>query len=611
MWALGCVVHEVLTAEIPFMEVARPVSMTDISETRIMQQDYTTLKNFCCKEIEFPIDLLVRSGASDAAIEFLKTVLVADPNIRPRARQALLSNWLSQPGDLKTFGRQLIGELGHYDARGKREIQTTMRKEISAGKHLLSNSRIYKSPAAVFRRSTYPPIGRTLHTAKILPMAGACVAQPAGLGQSMGEQKVRMSATGGGSPDELQPKSHAIPEAIPEARQSGESSMSRIRNSFHPLSGVLNTFRSEMRAAGLAKKELKIRWGLSLSSSYMSIVAKVGTEASVGKVVNVGMLVLRDAVESQYPIGLKLVTKAWVKVLQRVVRDGQSSLVQSQLASCFDTVNELVRDGRKSDARNLVMGGYQLLIQACRIGDQELVDILANAWAKDDSIMRLIGDDVLDTLAAIGQEWVTAIRKRDIAESRALLKAGTELLLACGKTKVTALTSGLSAHFLDSVQQVLNPSDPELQYWVFNHFKGRSISNIAIGGQDEDLARVTVGVGLELLLAMFQLKEWSSDVQPRLALLSTCTKGLEKIVLAGHLQSAKTAVENLAKEKFGQFTTGVHDRHRIKLKANLLEVLQAVSDTGYQIPQLQRTIEDLENSIKGYARFSANQPLSL
>lgn len=606
MWALGCVVHEVLTTEIPFMEVADPAPMTDESENRSMQQDVTASQNFCCKKIDFPIGVLVRSGVNASAIEFLKTVLVVDPDSRPRAKQALLNNWLHQVSDLQAFGRHLIVEPGYHDTRGKRELQPNMGREISAGRHLLSSSRIYKSPASVFRRSTYPPPGRSLHTAKILPMASTRVVPSAGPSNSVGEPEIRISATEGICPDEPQPMSHAMSEPIPETRQSEERSTSRMSNSFHPLSGVLNTFRSEMKTAGLAKKELKIRWGLSLSSSFMSIVAKVGTDALVGKIVNVGMLVLRDAVESQYPTGLRLVTKAWVKVLQRAVRDGQSPLVQRELSWCFETVNQLVRDERLSDAKNLVMGGYQLLIHACRVGDQELIEILASVWAKDDSIMRVIGDDVLRVVAAIGQEWVNAVQKEDIAESRALIKAGTELLLACGKTQLTALSNGLATHFLDSVQQVLNPRDPALQFWVFNHFKGSSISNITIGRQDEDLARVTVGVGLEFLLAMFQLKEWG-DVQPRLALLSTCTRILEKIALAGHLQSAKIAVENLAKEKFSQFTTGVHDRLRTKLEANLLEVLQAVSDTGYQIPQLQPTIEDLENSIKGYAKISANR----
>lgn len=119
----------------------------------------------------------------------------------------------------------------------------------------------------------------------------------------------------------------------------------------------------------------------------------LGTNASIEGVVNTGMLTLRDAVENQYPQGLSLIAKSWTSVLVKIVRNGRSSLLESELKICAQDVSSLIRDGWIDDARNLIIAALELFIEVCRAGDHDLIELVAGVWAKtlDDSLMARSG----------------------------------------------------------------------------------------------------------------------------------------------------------------------------------------------------------------------------
>lgn len=100
MWSLGCVVYELLTAEIPFLEAGRPESFMSGLDTEyadeMPQQDLSALKAFCDGKSDFPTDVLRLSGASDRAVEFVTSLLVPSPGSRAAAEAALQSQWLLQ-----------------------------------------------------------------------------------------------------------------------------------------------------------------------------------------------------------------------------------------------------------------------------------------------------------------------------------------------------------------------------------------------------------------------------------------------------------------------------------------------------------------------------------
>lgn len=100
IWALGCIVHEVLTAEIPFLEAKNSNTvfsgLTNNDELVSPQTDLAVFKAYCDGTIEFPIESLTRCNVGNNAIEFVKSVLVADPGMRMAAKESLRSAWLKQ-----------------------------------------------------------------------------------------------------------------------------------------------------------------------------------------------------------------------------------------------------------------------------------------------------------------------------------------------------------------------------------------------------------------------------------------------------------------------------------------------------------------------------------
>lgn len=104
IWALGCIIHEMLTGEIPFLgsiqESDPQLSLETISNDALMPQtDITALQAFCNGRIDLPTDSMQRSGVSTAAVECVKSMLVAIPNSRITAQDALQCEWLRPPAD--------------------------------------------------------------------------------------------------------------------------------------------------------------------------------------------------------------------------------------------------------------------------------------------------------------------------------------------------------------------------------------------------------------------------------------------------------------------------------------------------------------------------------
>lgn len=101
MWALGCVVHELLTGQIPFCEVdddddgEDEMTGLDLGPMEVLgpQTDMDAVRSFCDGKTEFPTNVLKESGVSDDAIGFMKAILVANPESRAEAKGALDSPW--------------------------------------------------------------------------------------------------------------------------------------------------------------------------------------------------------------------------------------------------------------------------------------------------------------------------------------------------------------------------------------------------------------------------------------------------------------------------------------------------------------------------------------
>lgn len=101
LWSLGCVVHELLTSQIPFLEIDN--GCDDMDDMTGLESSFTemngevdmeSLCEYCRGEIDFPSEILHASQVSEEGIEFVKSLLVANPRDRATAASALQNPWL-------------------------------------------------------------------------------------------------------------------------------------------------------------------------------------------------------------------------------------------------------------------------------------------------------------------------------------------------------------------------------------------------------------------------------------------------------------------------------------------------------------------------------------
>lgn len=118
MWSLGCLVHEMLTTERPFLEQIREVDPESTTEFDTVsseaQADIDMIVEFCRDERCFPGQALQKSGASASETSFVKGLLLPDPRLRLSAVNALASPWISekpQSGSANALPRPMPGSM--------------------------------------------------------------------------------------------------------------------------------------------------------------------------------------------------------------------------------------------------------------------------------------------------------------------------------------------------------------------------------------------------------------------------------------------------------------------------------------------------------------------
>lgn len=109
LWALGVVVHQILTSELPFQDTYDD-SEFDISgvdmgstSTRSATIDMHLLFGYCEGVQDFPTKALKQSGVTADAVDFVTSLMAANPKDRVSAPEALRSIWLCAPEPLVTF----------------------------------------------------------------------------------------------------------------------------------------------------------------------------------------------------------------------------------------------------------------------------------------------------------------------------------------------------------------------------------------------------------------------------------------------------------------------------------------------------------------------------
>jgi serine/threonine protein kinase len=94
IWALGCLVHEILTGETLFLDHDFAGTVEGLNLLANDMPHLKILTSFCLEEFPLPTEKLKQSGADTEAIDFIKQLLVAQPDSRPSAMEALDHVWL-------------------------------------------------------------------------------------------------------------------------------------------------------------------------------------------------------------------------------------------------------------------------------------------------------------------------------------------------------------------------------------------------------------------------------------------------------------------------------------------------------------------------------------
>lgn len=97
MWAVGAIMHEMLTREIPFREMPADDEF-DLTLPTVLGADQMVdtglLYEFCQGIKRFPCGSLQSAGVADGGVDFVKDLMVVDPAKRLSAAAALANPWL-------------------------------------------------------------------------------------------------------------------------------------------------------------------------------------------------------------------------------------------------------------------------------------------------------------------------------------------------------------------------------------------------------------------------------------------------------------------------------------------------------------------------------------
>lgn len=112
IWALGAIIHEVLTSQIAFLEIGETMGgFTGDSMDTEPSIDGELMLDYCAGRVAFPIASLTMQGVSANGIEFVKSLMAPNPKERASAADALQSVWFAGMASSATSNLETAGPM--------------------------------------------------------------------------------------------------------------------------------------------------------------------------------------------------------------------------------------------------------------------------------------------------------------------------------------------------------------------------------------------------------------------------------------------------------------------------------------------------------------------
>lgn len=130
LWSLGCIVHQLLTSTIPFLETENEDDDITGLETSCEMIDMTSLLEYCHGQTDFSSEILENSQAPQGAIELVQSLLIARPSARATAASALLNRWVAEPAYTSRWCKDLESDFSRLGVKLRLPRDRKSRKQL-------------------------------------------------------------------------------------------------------------------------------------------------------------------------------------------------------------------------------------------------------------------------------------------------------------------------------------------------------------------------------------------------------------------------------------------------------------------------------------------------
>jgi ankyrin repeat protein len=225
-----------------------------------------------------------------------------------------------------------------------------------------------------------------------------------------------------------------------------------------------------------------------------------GADALLLLIVRTALMILEDVVANEFSAGVDIITRQYRDALYYALDQGRTSLVETLLFDCSNAFRTYLEAGEDEKAKNINIGGMELLFTVVRAGRRDVIEMIARQWVG--IIQALMGEQheakFIGIIKGFAEKWVIAASERNTGIVLTYGRAAMEELLAAVSTGKKQFANRLSNVCSEAVQKVFDSKESDV--WLVNLFK-EQISELQLSQcDDKELSRICA-FSIEFLFA--------------------------------------------------------------------------------------------------------------